>query len=56
MEPVTQNGASVHDGMSRLDAARAYTMRGFRCVPIPLRKKGPVDAGWPDLRLDDADL
>lgn len=56
MEPVTQNGASVRDGMSRLDAARAYTARGYRCVPIPLRKKGPVDAGWPDLRLDDADL
>ncbi|MCC6910151.1 MAG: bifunctional DNA primase/polymerase [Phycisphaerales bacterium] len=53
---MTQNGALVHDGMSRLDAARAYTARGYRCVPIPLRKKGPVDAGWPDLRLDDADL
>ncbi len=56
MEPVTQNGASVHDGMSRLDAARAYTMRGFRCLPIPLREKGPRDKGWPDLRLKLEDL
>ncbi len=56
MATMSQNGAAGGDGMSRLDAARAYTARGYRCVPIPLRNKGPVEAGWPDLRLDDADL
>ncbi len=56
MAPVTQNGALINDGMSRLDAARAYTAHGYRCVPIPLRRKGPIIEEWQNLRLDEADL
>ncbi len=52
MATTLTSGALIHDGMSRLDAARAYTMRGFHCVPIPLQEKGPRDKGWPGLRIE----
>src|SRR5258708_6015713 len=38
------------------DAARAYTTRGRRVVPIPYRSKAPVLDGWQTLRLEIDDL
>lgn len=39
-----------------VNAAFAYTTRGFRVVPVPPRKKGPVHDGWQNLRLGFDDL
>jgi len=39
-----------------LNAAFAYTARGFRVVPVPSRKKGPIHDGWQNLRLGFDDL
>lgn len=39
-----------------LDAAFAYTARGFRVVPVPAGRKGPVRKGWQDLRLGPDEL
>ena len=38
------------------EAAVGYVRRGFGVVPVPHRQKGPVLAGWQDLRLTEADL
>ncbi len=39
-----------------LDAAFAYTARGFRVVPVPAGRKGPVRKGWQELRLGPDEL
>lgn len=39
-----------------LEAAAAYTRRGWRVVPIAAGAKGPTHKGWPSLRLDEPDL
>jgi Bifunctional DNA primase/polymerase, N-terminal len=38
-----------------LDAARDYVRRGWCPIPIPVREKGPVVNGWPELRLQTED-
>ncbi|QKK08453.1 MAG: bifunctional DNA primase/polymerase [Planctomycetota bacterium] len=43
-------------GPSLLDAARAYTARGYRVVPIPPAQKAPRIKAWQNLRLDEPDL
>ncbi|MCZ6836985.1 MAG: bifunctional DNA primase/polymerase [Planctomycetota bacterium] len=56
----TNRKSSSHSqpGPSRttLDAARAYTDRGWRVLPIPHRSKNPGVVDWPNLRLDIEDL
>jgi hypothetical protein len=37
-------------------AAAAYIEMGMIPVPVPVRRKGPVVADWPDLRFTPADL
>jgi Bifunctional DNA primase/polymerase, N-terminal len=39
-----------------LQAARKYTARGWRCIPVPHGAKIPVVKGWQDLRLEAEDL
>lgn len=39
-----------------LDAAIAYTRRGWRVVPIAAGAKAPTLKGWPSLRLEEPDL
>src|SRR6476469_1453672 len=39
-----------------LAAARAYTRRGWRVVPVRPREKGVTLSGWQQLRLEEADL
>ena len=39
-----------------LEAAAAYTRRGWRVVPIAAGAKGPTLKGWPALRLEERDL
>jgi len=39
-----------------LDVARAYVARGWRVVPVPERRKGPVIDGWQNLDLGLNDL
>ena len=39
-----------------LDAALAYTRRGWRVIPIPARSKNPNRPGWQEERLDESDL
>lgn len=39
-----------------LDIAREYTARGWRCVPVPYKRKGPTIEDWPRLRLGLEDL
>jgi len=39
-----------------LDVARGYVARGWRVVPIPERRKGPILSGWQHLELDVDDL
>lgn len=39
-----------------LEAAVAYTRRGWRVVPIAAGAKGPTLRGWPALRLEEHDL
>ncbi|MFO0873157.1 MAG: bifunctional DNA primase/polymerase [Phycisphaerales bacterium] len=39
-----------------LDAAFAYTARGFRVVPVPAGRKGPIRKGWQELRLGPDEL
>jgi len=41
---------------SALEAAREYTQRGERVVPVPLRQKEPAITGWQNLRLTEQDL
>ncbi len=43
-------------GSTLLDAARSYTARGYRVVPIPVRSKAPVLTAWQSLRLTEAEL
>ena len=45
------------DQWGALDYARFYTEEmGLSVIPIPHKKKGPVEKGWPDLRLSLDDL
>jgi hypothetical protein len=39
-----------------LEAAISYFRRGWSVVPVPHREKKPVTAGWPQIRLTEADL
>ncbi len=39
-----------------LAAARAYTQRGWRVVPLVPGAKKPIRDDWPDLRLEENDL
>lgn len=39
-----------------LDTALSYLARGWRCIPVPYRKKAPALRGWDRLRLTEADL
>ena len=39
-----------------LDAAFAYTRRGWRVIPIPTRSKNPNRPGWQTERWDESDL
>src|ERR1035441_5045172 len=42
--------------MTSLEAARDWTKRGYRVVPIPFRKKGPIIKGWKSLRIEEGKL
>ena len=39
-----------------LQSAQAYARAGICVIPIPTRQKKPALAGWPNLRLSEADL
>lgn len=42
--------------MSAIDIAQNYTRRGWHCVPIATKEKGPKLPGWQDLRINEAGL
>src|SRR5262245_29233173 len=45
-------GGLGDESISRsLEAARGYTRRGWRVIPIPLGTKAPILKGWQELRL-----
>src|SRR4051794_35149778 len=39
-----------------LEAARAYTARNWRVIPVPYRGKNPGFRGWQQARLSEANL
>jgi len=48
------NEAAMNDNV-RIAALR-YLRRGWKVVPIPRGSKHPILQGWPNLRLDDAEI
>src|SRR5438132_3187721 len=51
---VDEPGASEPNPV--LAAAQRYLAGGWAPIPVPRGKKGPILAGWPNLRLTEADL
>src|SRR6185437_2143336 len=52
----TENTRSTGEDSPMLAAARAYTRRGWRVVPVRLGEKGVTLSGWQHMRLDEDDL
>ncbi|HKW22989.1 MAG TPA: bifunctional DNA primase/polymerase, partial [Ktedonobacterales bacterium] len=49
-------GTAVNKEEGMLEAARAYTRRGWRVVPVRPGEKSVAIVRWPEMRLDEDDL
>ncbi len=56
MRTTTGGGHGEDEETPMLAAARMYTQRGWRVVPVRPREKGVTLSGWQQLRLKESDL